>query len=261
MSDAGSEKGVGDLLIERRDIHGSELAPPHVADFLLRFGGMNPYGEPLYRMALAQSVMTQEAGEEIVEWESHLSLAERGGLIAGTNQFGEPVQIPVENRPWNTTRGMRWVPVYPPEIRGWILQRWFPELSSPADWNAPGNCMRDGTPLLGPYPEFGEYKLVAGPCGEVPGFSELESIIDQVNYKIDLQLERRNDSILTRQARMAERLRQDALNEMQKKINLVRRMRDQFAFMSGSSLEAGRLREEYAAAIRKRGGQIGHVGN
>ncbi len=247
-------------MIDRHDIHGMGHAPRHIQDFLRSFGGLNPYGESLYRLVVAECVMTQEAGEEIIEWRKDSTLAERGGMTTTLNQYGEPVQTPSTERPLRTTRGIRFVRRYV-GIDGWILERWFPEIISRADWEAPGNCMTDGTPLLGPYPEFGEYKLVGGPCGEVPSVVELEGIIEQCNYNVEKQAQLKAEHASHRHMRMRARYAQELIAELKKKQAIAARISDDSKFLRSSSLEAGRIREQLAQQIRARGGQIGHVGN
>lgn len=242
--------------MNRDDIHGPYATPPQVERFLL-FHSSNPYGEPMYRLPLAQQVMTQEAGEEQIEWAPETTLAERGGIV--TREDGTREQS--DKRPIRRRSGMRWVNKYPSDMRGWILQRWYPCEFSRASWESPGACQKDGTPLLGPYPEYGTYELVAGPCAEAPSTQELGVIIEQTEYTVMAQLKRRAESPVVRINRLRQTQALKQAEALKKKLEMELQFREEMSFMSGSSLEAGRLREQLAGQIRARGGQIGHVGN
>lgn len=85
--------------------------------------GLNPFGEPLYRIVLTQSVFHLVGGE----WP-------------------------------DGTRAYRWVPRYRQVRAGFILEAWDMPKISRAEWEG----LRDpisGWPVLGPYPSRGEYQL------------------------------------------------------------------------------------------------------
>jgi len=91
---------------------------------MLRYG-LNPYGEPLYRIVFTQS-------------RRHLV----GGAWAGEG---------------NT---YHWVPKYRQITAPWILERWRPEVVSRKKWETEMVDPVSGWPLLGPYPSRGDYDMV-----------------------------------------------------------------------------------------------------
>lgn len=87
---------------------------------MARFG-QNPFGENLYRIVLASSVMHLVGGQ----WD-------------------------------DGARAYRWVPRYT-NVSGWILEAWDLPRISRREWEAYADPM-SGWPLLGPYPDRGEYQ-------------------------------------------------------------------------------------------------------
>lgn len=94
----------------------------HPTPNLRRFG-VNPFGEPLYRIVFAES---------------------RRHLIGGCWADGE----------W----GYHWVPKYKNISAKWILERWDSEKLSKAEWDRTMVDPVSGWLLFGPYPARGDYE-------------------------------------------------------------------------------------------------------
>ena len=113
---------------------------------LLLAGGINRYGEPMYRAVWGWS-----------------RLGWIGGKWTDRDAEGTLVREVVE---------LRRVPKYTPHDR-WHIERWLPPESygSPRAWYAQTVELENGVslPALGPYPERGEYEhcfTLGGPRGE-----------------------------------------------------------------------------------------------
>jgi hypothetical protein len=121
-------------------------APASLQLRLARAGGLNPYGEPNFRVVWGWSRLT---------W--------IGGKWTDTDAHGNVTREIVE---------LREVPKYLPFDR-WHIERWMPPetYGSPEQWYAQTIEREDGIaiPALGPYPRRGEYEhcfTLAGPRGE-----------------------------------------------------------------------------------------------
>jgi hypothetical protein len=224
----------------RDDIRGIELCPSDIQDYLMRIGGTTPFDEPMWRLVVANNVVWKVAGGKV--WDENLSIAERGGLGNSHKPIRDESQRLVERKRY-------------PHLDGWILQRWFPPSSySKSQWFAPENCLSEGTPKLGPFPQFGDYEMIGGPTRRVPSKNELYSFI--ASYYRGLE---------SRMGSVKSRIR-EAMNaadyERQKEEQRVRTltdeyMRDKCSYLFSSSLEAGRIRTERAEKL----GIREHVGN
>lgn len=230
----------------RDDIRGIQLCPSDIADYLLTIGGKTPFGEPMWRLVVAPSVVWKVAGGKV--WQEGLSISERGGFDF---EAGNPhCYRPVRDESDRLVERRRY-----PHLDGWILQRWFPPSSySRTQWFANENCLSDGTPKLGPFPQFGDYEMIGGPTRRIPSRSELHSFISSY-YR---GLESRTGSV---EGRIREAVNA-AEYERQKEEQRVRTltdeyMRDKCSYLYSSSLEAGRVRSERAEKL----GIREHVGN
>ena len=230
----------------RDDIQGINRCPSDIADYLTTIGGQTPFGEAIWRLVLASSVVWRVAGGKV--WDENLSLSERGGFDFTEGQAH--AHKPLRDEGDKLVERRRY-----PHLDGWILQRWFPPSSySRSQWFAPENCLPDGTPKLGPFPQFGDYEMIAGPAPRVPARSELHAFISSY-YR---GLESRNGSV---EGRIREAVNA-AEYERRKEEDRVREltdayMRDKCSYLFSSSLEAGRIRTERAEKL----GIREHVGN
>lgn len=130
---------------------GAIQPPPYLAKAVALRGGVNPYGEPRYRLVRAEGRFRLSYGT----WREFL----RGTAIKDRN---------LRNRAWRAWTGMRLVSMYPGE-HGWVLERWRGQqyYGSPLLWYAPeamGGTMRwcaeskRWMPKLGGYPWRGDYE-------------------------------------------------------------------------------------------------------
>lgn len=242
-------------MIQRDDLHGP-LAPMDHQQFLLKYGGKNPFGEPLWRLVLASSVWWKIAGDFKI-WDKSIPVNERGGIDMwnGGREF--------DHKPIRVQSGMMERRKYP-HIEGWILQLWFP--ASKYDrktWFAPQNCMFDGTPKLGPFPECGDYELMNGPYQHLPSLSQIREWIGEYwrdqeatgGYWRDTA-----EQLAALDARMRDACEQAEQEEEQYENRLFSAvdafMRDKCSYIWSNSLEAGRIRTEVA----KKCGIKEHVG-
>jgi hypothetical protein len=230
----------------RYDIHGVERAPQEIQDYLLAIGGRTPFDEPMWRLVLARNVVWKVAGGKV--WNESLSVSERGGfdLFEG---------CPYDNQPLRDESGKLVEQQRYPHLDGWILQRWFPSsFYNKAQWFVPENCLPDGTPKLGPFPQYGDYEMVGGTMERVPDKQELYDFISAY-YR---GLEGRSGSVESRVHEAVNAAQYAQQREERKTRTFVDEyMRDRCSYIWSSSLEAGRVREE----VGKRLGIREHLGN
>lgn len=147
--------------------------PRNVTESLLRWGGKNPYGDPNWRIILAQNHLVQRAGmwtefdddPEMVQFET----------------VGNQVRYNTRQIAPDAIRcGVFWVPLY--EVKGWILERWFPPevYGDRQQWES-ALSQDNETPMMGPFPEHGGYFMLTGggPWGEVPPLEQVRAAIAQ----------------------------------------------------------------------------------
>lgn len=110
--------------------------PPEISRILRIGGGLNPYGEPNYRLIWGQSRLDWIGGK----WEDR---DEEGNLLREAYE-------------------VRRVPKY--SVDRWIIERWVPAetYGDPALWEMQTFETVDGQiiPALGPYPARGDYEAV-----------------------------------------------------------------------------------------------------
>jgi hypothetical protein len=160
------------------------IVPKETKRFLKRFGGVNPFGQPKWRLIVSEDCLVKEAGVWR-DWAEGLSTKEKGGL----NFSSVPGQPGVnyqryQNKPIRVVTEVRETQRYP-QADGWILESWFPASSygTRADWYS--YKADDGiTPMLGPYPEEGAYEMQYGPWEKMPSIDTLQSHISQYSSSI-----------------------------------------------------------------------------
>lgn len=257
---------------ERIDIFPGGEAPAEYRKAIAQAGGLNPYGEPNFRLTLAEKTRWYQGGEWH-EWPKGAALKNRGGMFVDVD--GRMVKAPPD-KPIRVVCEMRWELRYP-TLKGWIFQEWFPahRYGDPNEWSTytvPGHkelCR------LGPYPTRGDYEL-ALPYGwqqpantEIaakdhrfqgnPGLPPISALRQAINYA-----ERTRE--YWHSLKPAERIRlredqmlqQEQLNEKRLHDRDVAIHRDAMSPLFSNSLEAGRWREEI---VKRAGLKIGHVGN
>lgn len=230
----------------RDDIRGIELAPSDIAEYLITIGGRTPFGEAMWRMVVARNVIWKVEGGKV--WDDALSIAERGGFNVEDGRA-------YENRPVRDLSGRLVEQQRYPHLEGWILQKWFPASSyDKSQWFAPEHCMSDGTPRLGPYPQCGDYEMVAGPVERIPSRAELHEFI-AAHYR---GLESRSGSVETRMRERMNAIEYEQQRQVQETRAFVDEyMKDKCSYLNSSSLAAGRVRTERAERL----GIREHVGN
>src|SRR6185312_7142316 len=65
---------------ERNDVLEAGRAPDSYRRFLTQIGGTNPYGEPNYRLVVAEYVMIHR-GNNWYDWPKNTKLKDQGGLV------------------------------------------------------------------------------------------------------------------------------------------------------------------------------------
>lgn len=171
---------------------GMPYVPRSLKSHLLRTGGINPFGEPLFRVVRADFRTIRAAGEWAI-WAENLSTEERGSLgIRDAMKMatkGRPIPEIMEylralmrRTPEHMIRGFIDRPKY--GLTGWIVEKWQPAMTfgSPADWN---NYHWEGKCALGPFPRYGDYEIVAGPSPYLPSISDVRRAIQENFRDID----------------------------------------------------------------------------
>lgn len=135
----------------RSDYRGPE-PPKRLKELIAKRGGLNPFGEPLYRLVHGGFRMTPSGGTWL-EWPEHFT----------TNDRNER-----DNAPLRRVVEMRWIHSYP-GTDAWVLEKWCPPetYGDPKDWykvvQQGGTVMympseRKHIATLGDYPYRGEYE-------------------------------------------------------------------------------------------------------
>lgn len=250
------------IAAERKDVGGPGVAPKDVRQCLAEVGGLNPFGEPNYRLTIAEHTRWFQGGV----WRTYrngASLRDRGSFMEMEN--GMRVER-VPEKPISERAEMRWVNRYPPDLAGWIFQEWFPahHYGNREDWEAMKVPGHSTLCRLGPYPEKGDYEL-ALPFGYGQGHQDQLTLPPLHVLKVAVcyaERCRENWNRLTPAARI--RMREDsmlqarALAEMKRHDDEKLRMRDIMSPLLSTTLEAGRWREQL---VKDAGLKIGHVGN
>lgn len=215
-------------------------APRALRDRLRKFGGLNPYGEPNWRVVLAQHC-TQICGGIFHNFEDgELSIVDEGPDGKLFQRELNPTSV--EHHSFIET------PKYPHE--GWILELWQPahRWGSREWWES--QKAEDGmTPLMGPYPERGDYFMLAGPWNEAPEISDVENAIAQYRQA---QANRPNNLAAHLQQRLKEQNEkklQEREARAQRYIELLEK--EIKPLMQSVSLGAQRLRNQLQADLRQ----------
>ena len=240
-----------------------------IADFLIKLGGKNPAGYPNFRLVESDKILEKKGGNWH-DWDESLAVEERAAtirktfmvreeqVVPGTN--GKPVEVEVEksiilpgNVPLRVVAEIREIPKYSHlDTQGWILEKYYPAymFGSQEDWYShlvPGTTI----PRLGPYPVDGMYEMVAGVFPIYPPLSFLEQFLA---YHAKKTRERQETDV---RAYVNEALHRHELEEEKKRADAEQRIKDRLTLLTGTSLEAGRWRNEQA----ERAGIRSHMGN
>lgn len=237
-----------------------------ITDFLVRIGGRNQAGYPRYRLVVSGKVLERKGGEWN-DWDENLAIEDRGKFIRKTFTvpekviiLGKEVEVQTQkaiivpgNTPIRTVTEVRTVPKYSHlDMQGWILERWYAAevFGSPESWYS-HVVPRTDVPRLGPYPEDGQYEMIAGVFPLAPSLSFLEQFIG-FQQKRARELEEQD----VRQV-LADKIYAHEQQEEKQRQEAERRIRDLISPLLGTSLEAGRWRNQ----IAERAGIRSHMGN
>jgi hypothetical protein len=189
------------------------------------------------------------------DWAPGLTTAEKGGLDfqplpdePGCNFVRH------DNRPLRVVTEMREVKKYP-HAEGWILEKWFPASSygTQAEWYS-YKAVDGFTPMLGPYPERGDYEMIYGPWAKVPGTDTLQTLISRYCHDINA----RRGTVESRAQEYLLRFQyEEEQAETKRKGEYEAMMRDHISPLHSSSLAASRWRQELA---RRTGNGNEHIG-
>ena len=117
--------------------------PKHLLAELTRYGGLNPFGHPHWRVVLAQNVREQTFGTM------------RNMPVLDADAVDDCPEV----EPESFASGELWLPRY--NEAGWILERWFPAHAwgTQSEWES--ELAQDGvTRLKGAFPRQGDYFMV-----------------------------------------------------------------------------------------------------
>lgn len=143
--------------------------PHEVIATLAQWGGNNEYGEPNWRVILAENHLVQRAGmwTDFDEGTEQVEFTPgKGGLAYKTQQIA-PDSIRI---------GVFWVPKY--QVTGWVLERWFPASAygDREQWES-ALSQDNETPMMGPFPERGGYFMLTGPWEQIPNLEDIRASI------------------------------------------------------------------------------------
>lgn len=212
-------------------------APKPIRELLLRWGGMNPYGKPNWRVCLAQHVLVKRGGvfHNLEDVKSMFVLGPDGKRYA--KQISDRV-----------TSGFLEVPRYP--HKGWVMERWQPAhvWGTKELWE--NEKSEDGTPMMGPFPVQGDYFMVCGPFTKMPDWSDMECAVAQWesqdrNRPADL-------AMAIGQAIRDEADEQDKKREAFEAELEYMRTNELLPILKGTSLEAQRYRNQLSEAVGDR---------
>jgi hypothetical protein len=221
----------------------NHVVPSGLARWITGYGGKNPYGEPQWRLLVASDRRVKEAGV-YRDWADGLSTAEKGGLNFQPNPDAPGCNYSRhENKPIRVVTEMREVRKYP-QAEGWVLEKWFPASSygTQAEWGS-YKAVDGVTPMLGPYPERGDYEMMFGPWFHVPSTDVLQRLIGRYSAQIH---GRRGTAESRAQEYLLRYQYEEELDERKRKQEYDAMMRDHISPLHSGSLAASRWRQELA---------------
>jgi hypothetical protein len=238
-------------VIVRNDLlpHSYTIPQSH-QDFMRRFG-KNEFGEPMYRLILAETRVTKADGSWAI-WDESIPVEDRGinfrKALEVARRGGSEEEIEAALEPTHPMRvdvGITDVPLYPSE--GFCIEKWKPAFSfgPPSDWPA----------SEGPYPQYGDYELLAGPVPHLPSLEDIETAVRSNMRTIENRITSRRERqvmMLNARAIREEQVKRDRLAKIEAYVkdgpaSLYNRL----------SLGSGRVIQELAT----RAGLKGHFGN
>lgn len=239
-------------MIIRNDLlpHSYTIPKSH-QDALLRIGGKNPFGEPMYRIILMETRVTKASGDWNI-WDDSVDIDDRGGVnfkkaleLARAGASSEQIEEALTPAtPLRVDHGIADIPLYPSE--GFCIEKWKPAstFGPPSDWPAD----------QGPYPQYGDYELLAGPVPHLPSITDMETAVRENMRNVDNRVTSKTQRYLNLLTRW------DLQNEARKK-RLKEIAEDSVKYGPASlyntlSLGAGRVMNDLAL----KAGLKGHYG-
>lgn len=232
----------------------SHIVPRATQRFLKMYGGTNPMGKPNWRVLVAADRMVKESGV-YRDWDPNLSTAERGGLNFSPNAevVGMNFQR-YENKPIRVVTEMREVQRYP-HIEGWCLEKWFPASAygSRDEWHS-FKAVDGVTPMLGPYPEDGDYECLFILGLKLPATDILQKYIS--SYAAGIANRKGTPESRAREYMLRYQYEQEQA-EIRRKAEYNAWFKDELSPLKSGSLEASRWRQDLAA---RTGNANEHIG-
>ena len=218
-------------------------APRTVRDRLRNYGGLNPFGQPNWRLCLAQHCLEVCGGIFHNMPDGELAICEEGpdGKLYHR-----------ELKPESVEQGFFETPKYAHE--GWILEIWMPaHLWGTREWWESQKAEDGLTPLMGPYPERGAYWMMGGPWSSLPDVGDVEMAIAQYR-RAQADRPRNLEMALRMRLKEHEARRLKARDEKRKRYE--EQAREVMQVLRGTSLGAQRVRD----GVQKSIGANAHLG-
>jgi hypothetical protein len=144
--------------------------PESILAELREYGGESPCGQSIWRLVLAENCRVHCFGT-------------RNHIAKGRAQaISDDPQAKANFLPDRIEDGEFWIPRY--NVKGWILQRWFPchTWGTRQAWE--GNKAKDGrTRVMAAYPQSGAYMMMAGPWPTIAQAGDLKGAIRCYNLQ------------------------------------------------------------------------------
>jgi hypothetical protein len=222
----------------------SHIVPKAIQEFVTNYGGKNPFDQPKWRLLVGSDRLVKEAGV-YRDWAEGLTTAEKGGM-----RFEPRADMPgvnfsrYDNKPIRVVTEMREVRKYP-HAAGWVLEKWFPisAYGTQEEWYS-YKAVDGFTPMLGPYPERGDYEMIYGPWLKIPSTDVLQKLIASYSSGID---NRKGTPESRAQEYLLRYQYEEEVAERKRKEEYAAMMDDHLSPMKSGSLAASRWRQELAA--------------
>lgn len=230
------------MLTDRADAR----TPRAIRKELATFAGRNPFNGANWRVVLAEDCLKVRGGVFKTMPSGNVSTFEYEPVIVNGQRRGYRVHHR-EVKPEKVETGFLEVPQY--GVKGWILERWFPAHKKGMSKDAWERVMSsDGvTPMMGPYPEKGFYWMLDGPWEQIPEMSALKWIIS-THIRTEENRPASYEQALLEDMHADEEAEQKTYDQVV--ANLAHFFESEVEpILKGTSLAAGRIRNELAAAM------------
>jgi hypothetical protein len=221
-------------------------APEAVRKALIRIGGLNPHGKPMWRVCLAQNCVRKSEGivHHLPTGEVSVFDVDPRGEVHGKSNLASKVES-----------GMFELPRYGCGD-GWIIERWFPAeiWGTPETWNS-HRAADGGRILADEYPRFGDYYMTnLQPFESLPELGDLENAIQMWEH----EHRNRPTNILThykQQMAAEEELREKRRQKLEDDLSYMRK-NELVPVLKSGSLAAQSVRN----SLQKMIGDSSHLG-